>query len=109
MGGINTKTKEYSRRQGTVQVLTRKNRVSPKLSKILEKLNKLQQEYNWISENSEKLKRTLLNKYVAVKDEKVVFYSDNFEALLKVLIASNEDVDSFALKRVTKDAACLLL
>lgn len=93
-----------------MQVLDRHKSANLKVEKeMLRKLSKVQQEYAWLTDNSESLKRTHLNKYVAVKDKKVAYYSDDFEALLKVLLASKADPDSFAVKKVTKDAACLLL
>ena len=85
-------------------------RVPPEVEKMmLKKLDALQQEYLWISANEKKLKRTHLNKYIAVKGKKIVFESDDCEALLKVILASHREVDSFALKRVTKEPPCLLL
>jgi hypothetical protein len=93
-----------------VPLLIENNRVNPKLEqKMLNKLERLQTEYLWISANEKELKCTYLNKYIAVKDKKIAFESYDFEALLKVMIASKQDVDSFAVKRVTKDTACLLL
>ncbi len=91
-------------------VLLQKNSVNPKLEhEMLSKLNQLQLEYLWISDNEHKLQSKHLNKYIAVKDQKVIFDSDDFEALMKVLIKSEQDVDSFAIKHVTTKQACLLL
>lgn len=90
-------------------VLVQKKRVDPKLElELLSKLDQLQQEYLWISDNEQKLKKNHLNKYIAVKNKKVVFDSDDFEALMKVLML-HDDVDSFAIKHITKKPACLLL
>jgi hypothetical protein len=101
---------KLKRGKNVVPVLVGKNRVNPKLEReLLNKLDQLQQEYLWISANKEKLRRTHLNKYIAVKDKKVAFESSDFEALLKVMLSSKQEVDSFAVKRVTKDTACLLL
>jgi len=91
-------------------VLVQKTKVSSKQEdKLLAKLNQLEEEYLWISANEEMLKREFLNKYIAVKGKEVVFYSDDFEALMKVLVASNQDIDSFAIKHITKKTSCLIL
>jgi hypothetical protein len=104
------KPKEQARRKHWVPLLVYKNRVNPKLEKeLLGKIEQLEKEYLWISANEKSLKRTHLDKYIAVKNNKVMFESYDFEALLKVIIASKEDVDSFAVKRVTKNTPCLLL
>jgi len=93
-----------------VPLLIQKNRVNPEIEKeMLKKLDNLENDYLWISANEEELKRTHLNKYVAVKDNTVVFESYDFEALLKTMLRLHEDVDSFAVKRVTKNVPCLLL
>jgi hypothetical protein len=110
MGSISTKPKGSDRRKNGVQVFDKTNRISSKLEReMLEKMDKIQQEYLWISSNEEKLKHNHLNEYIAVKDKKVAFSSGDFEALLQVMLASKQDLDTFAVKRVTKDPTCLLL
>ena len=104
------KSKETKRRLNGVPLLLQKNRVDPKLEgELLAKLDQLQGEYLWISDNEKKLRSTHLNKYIAVKDQKVVFDSNDFNSLLAKIRDSNNEVDDFAIKRVTKHAPCLLL
>jgi hypothetical protein len=86
------------------------HRVSAKQQKgLLAKLDKLEQDYLWISANEKMLKQMYPNKYIAVKGKTVAFNSDNFEALMKVLINLDQEIDSYAIKKVTEKATCLLL
>ena len=90
-------------------LLLSKNRVNPRFEKtLLDKPEQLKKEYLWITANEKQLKKRYLNKYIAVRNQRVMFESDDYEARLKVLIKLNEEVGSFTIKKVAKEQTCLL-
>jgi hypothetical protein len=76
---------------------------------LLQKHEKLQRDYLWISSQKEKLRRENNNKYIAVKDQKIVLADDDVFRLLAKLKAQGWQVDDFAVEYISESPACLLL
>jgi len=76
---------------------------------LFEQRERLRADYRWISDNRDKLTQEFLNKYVAVKDKKVVASDEDAPSLLKQLRATGKKPDKFAVEYFSEHPMCYLL
>jgi hypothetical protein len=76
---------------------------------LTKEYQKLQCDYLWISSEQEKLREKNENKYVAVKNKKVVLADTDIFRLLTTLKAQGYKVDDFAIEYISECPSCLLL
>jgi hypothetical protein len=69
----------------------------------------LRADYKWITTQEEILRRKYLNKYVAVKDKKVLLADDNAYKLVDNLKAGGISVGNTAIKFLSDHPTCFLL
>jgi hypothetical protein len=83
---------------------------NPELEKELaKKHNKLRLDYLWIFANGEMLRAKYPNKYVAVKDQKVLYANEDAKRLITTITMAGEDINDFAVEYVHKKSTCFLL
>jgi hypothetical protein len=90
-------------------VEVKKNANSSADKALLDKHNRLSSDFRWIFANSEKLRSKYPNKYIAVKDERVVFAYADAKRLLDKIALSGLSADDFAIEYVRKKPSCFLL
>ena len=90
-------------------VEVKKNSNPAQEKELIAKHNKLRLDYLWIFANSEALRAKYPNRYVAVKDKKVVYANEDAKRLLSTIVKAGENIDDFAVEYVRKQAACFLL
>ena len=78
-------------------------------STLFAQRERLRADYKWISANSESLSQKFLNKYVAVKDKKVVASDEDVYSLLKQIRATGKKPDKFAVEYFSEHPVCYLL
>jgi len=97
-------------RKKVMPLLLNKELEDPRVEhKLLQKLDRLQKDYSWISSNNKKLRTSHLNQFIAVKNQKIVFEDKDFKALLKKIKSSRSKIDEYAIEYVRKHPICLLL
>ena len=75
---------------------------------LFDKHNWLSSDFRWIFANTEKLRSKYPDKYIAVKDQRVVFAYDDAKRLLDQIALSGLSADDFAIEYVRKELSCLL-
>ena len=104
------KPKDQKRRNKAMPLLRTKDTPSHRMErKLLQKLDRLQQDYSWISDNKKKLRTSYINRFIAVKNQTIVFDDKDFDALLVKIKSSRNKIDEFAIDLVRKHPVCLLL
>jgi len=76
---------------------------------LFEQRERLRTDYKWIADNRESLTQEFLNKYVAVKDKKVVAFDGDVYSLLKQIRATGKKPDKFAVEYFSEHPVCYLL
>jgi hypothetical protein len=102
---MNTKTA----RGKVTSVLLKRKADSVVNSNLLSKLNRLQEDYWWISITYDKIIEHYQNEFIAVKDKQVVFRGNTIQALAAQILSSNNNMDDFAIEFIKKQPTCLLL
>jgi hypothetical protein len=99
-----------ARRRSSMSLLLERKKADMMFDhKLLFKLNRIQEDYWWIAVNYNFLLKTYNNELIAVKDKRVVFKGNTFEALASQILASNNSIDDFAIEQIKKQPVCLLL
>ena len=78
-------------------------------STLFTQRERLRADYKWISDHRESLAEEFLNKYIAVKDKKVVASDNDAYGLLKQLRATGKKPDKFAMEYFSEHPVCYLL
>lgn len=77
--------------------------------KLLEKNRRAMEDISWIFANEEKLRTEYPDKYIAVEDKKVEFYSETIEGLVSKINSSNRKVDDFSIEYIRVKPATFIL
>ena len=89
--------------------MTTKSRIDPELEhNLLKKQHFLREDYLWIVGNKT-LRSEFENKFIVVKNKKVVYSDKSLPRLLRKITKSGERIDDFAVEYIRKHRACLLL
>jgi hypothetical protein len=76
---------------------------------FLNRYDRLHNDYLWILTNTDKLRATYPNKYVAVENRTVKFSSGSIGEIMAEIKASNQQVDDFAIEFIGKRPVDFLL
>lgn len=90
-------------------VEVKKSNNSNEEKELVAKHNSLSSEYRWIFANTEKLRKEHPNKYIAVKNEQVVFAYDDAKRLLEKIAQTGSNPDDFAIEYIHKKPTSFLL
>jgi hypothetical protein len=90
-------------------VEVKKNDNSAADKDLFEKHNRLSADFRWIFNNTENLRAKYPDKYIAVKDQQVVFAYRDAKRLLAKLAMSGLSADDYAIEFVRKKPSCFLL
>jgi len=94
-----------------MSVLVARPRITTSPSALFNRRERLQADYKWLIEQKKILSQNpkTLNKFVAVKDKKVMFVERDIERLVNAIIASGENPNMFAIDFISQHSACYLL
>lgn len=90
-------------------VEVKKNDNSAVDKELVNQHNRLSSDFRWIFDNTEKLRAKYPDKYIAVKDQQVVFAYRDAKRLLGKIALSGLSADDFAIEYVHKKPTCFLL
>jgi predicted aspartyl protease len=90
-----------------VEVKKNDNSVAGKA--LFDRHNRLSSDFRWIFDNTEMLRSKYPDKYVAVKDQQVVFAYRDAKRLFAKLAMSGLSADDYAVEFVRKKPSCFLL
>lgn len=77
--------------------------IDPALEKkLLNKNHKLRKDFLWIFGNEQELRKKYSNKYIAVKNKKVVFANDTMEKLMNQINSAHKRVFDYAIHYITE-------
>ncbi len=98
-------------RKKPMSVVVVRPRVTSSSSALNERREKLQADYKWLLESKKVLSHDpkFVNKYVAVRQGKVVFAEKDIDSLMRKIKASGQNSDSFAIDFVSQKPTCFLL
>ena len=84
--------------------------MKPALKKeLLAQIRRLTGDYKWIIENETQLRLEYPDRYIAVKNKKVLFSDSTLERLIAEIKQSNMSVDEFSIELVSAQKSSLLL
>ena len=64
---------------------------------------------DWLDSNYEEIRRKYQNKFIAIKDDKIIAYSDNLDILINKLISMKEDPSKILIEFIpSKDVEYIL-
>ena len=94
-----------------MSVLVARPRITASPSALFNRRERLQADYKWLLEQKKVLSRNpkTLNKFVAVKNQKVMFAERDINRLVKAIVASGENPNMFAIDFISQHSACYLL
>lgn len=75
---------------------------------LAEKLNRYSHDFNWIQDNRLDLQRKYNRKYIAVKNEDVIFFADSIEEMLAKILKSGGNIDEYIVDYITDEKISLL-
>ena len=86
-------------------------RVTLSPSALYERREQLQADYKWLLEQKSVLSHDpkFLNKFVAVKDKKVVFFEKDPDCLKRKIRATKESPDTYVVDYISQQSTCFLL
>jgi hypothetical protein len=90
-------------------VEVKKNDNSAADRELFAKHDRLSSDFRWIFANMEMLRSKYPDKYIAVKDGRVVFAYADAKRLLDKIALSGSSADDFAIEYVRKKPSCFLL
>jgi len=77
--------------------------------KLLERYDRLREDYLWIFATIKKLRTKYPNKYIAVKNKKVKYTNGTIESIIEEILRSDRKVEDFAIEYVGEHPVNLLL
>lgn len=80
-----------------------------KMNEELKLLEKFQQDNRWLAENYHQLRKKYLNKFIAVKDKKVIDYDTDFNKLIERLEKKGEDLGRIVIEFMPPEDLILIL
>ncbi len=75
---------------------------------LVDKLNRYTHDFNWIQDNRLALQSKYNRKYIAVKNENVIFFADNIEEMLGKILESGGDIAEYIIDYLTDEKISLL-
>lgn len=76
--------------------------------KMMVKLMRAREDVGWFFANEEKLRSKYLNKYIAIKNKKILFTADTPEEMYAKIEASGEDPNDLLCDYMRQEPRCLL-
>jgi hypothetical protein len=92
-----------------VPLLVGKAKTSAGAVNLIEERKQLQSDYMWISEERVSLQKTFANKYVAVKNKKVIVAEGDVYSLMGALKKKGLRADKVAVEFLAEHPVCFLL
>ncbi len=84
-------------------------KLDPALEKrVTVKLTRAREDMEWFFANEKKLRSKYLNKYVAIKNKKILLIADTPEEMYTKIEASGEDPNDLLCDYMRKEPRCLL-
>jgi len=74
----------------------------------LRRLERSAQDTKWLLDNEETLRAKYLHKYIAIKNQKVVFVADTPEEMVAKTQAGREDLNNLLCGYMDKDPRCVI-
>jgi hypothetical protein len=87
----------------------KRNKNSALEKELVAQHRKVRADFLWIFEHSEMLRAKYPNKYVAVKNQTVAYWSASPKGLLDMVAKAKEDINDFAVEFVRKEPTCFLM
>jgi len=75
---------------------------------LAEKLGRYTHDFNWIQDNRLDLQSRYNRKYIAVKNEDVIYFADSIEEMLVKVLESGGNIDEYIVEYITDEKISLL-
>lgn len=77
--------------------------------KLLERHDRLREDYLWIFANTKKLRIKYANKYIAAENKLVKYTNDTIEGIIEEILRSERKVEDFAIEYIGEHPVNFLL